>query len=601
MMLYKITVTTLLLVILILSAGADGADTLFISARLDTLQKSVSGCLTVALPSSPPLTSFEFQLFPNVFATPETPYYSLESESRRAGDSSLWGGMTIDSIYLNNINVSGDLEIDYTKGILKAPLNRVFNNGRLAIYFRTAIPRSGDRLSRDGWDYLLDGWFPAPALLNSDGTWYNPYYGPMTELAGDFYHYDIALEIPRGYVAAASSMPSGTESGGDSLEILKYNFGPAHDFALALSPDFLIDSSHLAGIPFYIYYRDYEQSLLPRVRLAAERTLEYLSKNVGPYRYPSLSLAFVSSGYFGGVEFPGLVVVASPRGGPVLSRMLEMTVVHEITHQWFYGMMASDQSREPWLDEGLTSYFSHEIILSTWGERANLIDFWGLEATERGRLRTGLAAISQKYIFSQPAFSFAEPSGYYNSVYDHAALAMETLVNVMGDSLSTIFWKEYYNRFAFRHVSGEDFRAAMAEIAGDDYLRLFDKLALEPPRCDLSVLRLSNSPADSGGIKTILILSSSMILDFPIEYRLYFSNGDSLMGYWEQRYLTEELVFGDSLPVRAAVIDPEGKFAVDGDLLNNYLAVTPDHRPGLRLASGLMFLIESLFSYLGGF
>jgi hypothetical protein len=601
MMSYKIRL--LLYVCLIFHAGrVYSFDTLKITASLDTLDKQIVGTVKYRLPAEPRLTTFEFQLFPNVYSSDSTPYLSKQPRAaERLRKFDRWGSMEIDSIMLNGQNLSGDLSIDYTRGILSPSDERALNDSEITIYFKTVIPRLGDRLSYHENSYLLDGWFPTAAIIKADGSWYNPFYGPACELVGSFYNYEVSFRVPPGFVVAAPT--DGRQEVVDNGKMIQYDylFGPAHDFALAISTDYLVDSSKTGETDVLIYYRQFELPIVKRIREAVSRTMEYMEDHCGPYTYNSLRVVFVDVGFSGGIEFPAMFAVAFPGGGLSVTRLYELLSVHETIHQWFYGMLASDQIETPWMDESIASHFTNRIMKHYWSEEANFFDYFGFKVSLQDRFRVIGGTVSGRTQIDRSAYSFADVSEFFNTMYNYGSRVIETIENLMGDSVSSIFWKTYYNRFFLKRPDYNSFINTVYDVAGDDIGALSDELLNRSEKLDYSIINVANERIDSASVSINVELSAEGFLDYPIDYRIYLANGDSLDFSWLPEYCIEEKIHEADFPATSVVIDPDYKYAIDVNLLNNSFIVNTDNRAGFRLSSGLIYIFETLFSYLGGF
>ncbi|MCX6827158.1 MAG: M1 family aminopeptidase [candidate division Zixibacteria bacterium] len=597
MMSFKI-IGLVLAAFLSLSEAVSAQDTLKIKASLDTLKKEITGRVLYQLPRYPNLITFEFQLFPNVYSSPETPYLKWHfSSSNSTPANKVSGDMKIDSILLDQKNVSEYLKIDYTKGVLLIPGMKL-NGKTVTIYFTTKIPALGDRLSYYNEDYLLDGWFPTPAILKEDGTWYHPYYGPLSELVGEYFQYDLSLTVPRSLMVI-TAVPSDSSRHDGLLICHHYSFGPAHDLALIISPDYLVDTLVVESIICRFFYHRYEQPALKVTKDAVTKTLKYMMNKVGPFRYKYLNLAFVDFGHFGGLEFPALVLLHSPRQNTMVSNLYPCLAIHEIVHQWFYGMIGSDQIETPWMDESTADYFTERILQTYWGRDANLYDFAGFEITGNDILRMSLKLSMTHSIINKPAYAFAGSADYWEAVYVRGALVMATLDNLMGDSLSGEFWRTYYNRFLFKCPSSDQFLRTVANIAGQKIRNTLENMLTGSGKIDYSVFDLTNRKADSA-FEVSFILRREGGLDFPVDYMIILNNGKILNYQWNGIYDVERITFRLSHPAAEVIIDPEQKYAIDVNFLNNSIMATPDSRPISRLSSGIMFLIESLLSFAGG-
>lgn len=594
-------IVCVLLVFLLLPYYACFAvDTLRISAKLDTLKKHIVGVMEYRLPSEPDLKSFEFQLYPNLYSSEESPYLKKKHYLlNHLLETHEWGGMDIDSVLVDEYNLSKSVQVNLTKGALVPDKNLDLNSKTVRIFFTTYIPGFGDRLSHIGDEYMLGNWFPSPALLKKDGTWYNPVYGAFAEPVGEYFHYEMDFTLPNGFLVAAPVKPVESPID-DTLINLHFSFGPALDFALALSPHYMIDSSNIEGTSVRIYYRDYEKPIIERIKTAVQYTLEYMNNNVGEYVYDNLTFALTNASSVGGIEYPGFIVLTSPRGGLMATRFYETLVVHETVHQWFYGMIGSDQVESPWMDESIANFFTHKIVLHYWGSDTNLLEFAGLEFTERDNLRALAQSVTAPCAVDYPTYAFKNESEYFGIIYFKGSLAQETFDNILGDSLSNIFWKRYYELYSFKHPSQEDFINLAGEIAGDDVRTCLEILLNSPVEIDYCVNDLKNKIIDSTTYEISFEIEKHGALLLPVKYRIILYNGNTLDGQWTPAFNSKEITVSASAPAKTVIIDPDNIIAIDGNMFNNSVSIETDNRPGVRLSSGLMFLLESFLSFIGG-
>lgn len=597
MMLYKLLFSILLL---FLSLDACAFDTLKVEASLDTARKEITGNVSLNLSIRDSTDEIIFQLFPNLYSVDNSPYEWRRSRLYELlKQTGMWGGMVIDSVLINGINKSAILTIENLSAQLDLNDIKVADKIQIRLYFTTRIPGIGDRYYYIGNDYMLDGWFPFPPPRDEKGNSNMPIYGPFSELVGDYYYYDINLFLPDNLVIAApvSSVHSKSVKG---IIHHRLQFGPAHDFALALSPDFMIDSLKYNGINILLYYHDYDIGAVSRVKEAVKYSLEYMSENIGPYEYENISIAIVNTAFSGGVEFPGFISLSSPKRSINKTNMYDILVMHEIVHQWFYGMVGSDQTEEPWLDEAITSFFTLKIAEKYWDENSNLLDFAGMKLSERDFFRLSSQFASNQKDINDPAYSFINNGEYFGTIYYKGGLIVETLNNLLPDSIVMEFWKSYFGRFKFKQNTTNEFITFVSEIAGDKFGKIADYLINDIVNVDYSVEEITNISIDSTTFESILQFRKTGALNIPIAYRVILSNNDTLDYEWVPKYNIEEIRHQFTAPVEMVIVDPDNKITMDANLLNNSLTVDADHRPGLRLSSGLMFLIESLFSFVGG-
>ena len=601
MMLSKVRAAGILLAMLFLSAGRIYSfDTLRIDATLDTLRKDITGSVTFTLPSSPDLSSFELQLFPNVYVSEDTRYLRERKLLRNMlKNSKVWGEMLLDSVLLDGVNITNDVKVAYTKAVYQSTSSEKINGRSVKIYFLTRLPEQGDRLSTAGGTYYLNGWFPYPAVIRDDGSWYNPDYTSFAELVGDFYQFDVTLHLPRN-LRIASAVPPELIPSNDSLVANHFLFGPAHDFALVLAPDFLIDSTEKDGINISVYYRPGNEKAVEKVKAAAALTIDYMQKKVGAYPYNRLTYAIFNPAEHGGIEMPGLIALSEPIGATLKTRFYEMVVVHETIHQWFYGIINSNQAEYPWMDEAIDDFFTLQIMKEEWGVEANLFDFAGFKVSVKDQLRLASQMSVDYGAVNRPASAFVDEGDYFGTVYMRGAFIVETFNNLLGDSLSNVFWHNYYDNYRLKAPTPDDFMAVARETGGESVAQAFDELINHAGPIDYSVQSLSNRQIDSVTFEIGFILQKKGDVSLPIGYRLILYSGDTLDYVWDAEYNSEKIVLELPSPAAAVIVDPDRIITIDEDMANNSMTVHTDNRPAFRLSSGIMFLIESMFSFLGG-
>ncbi|PKK83537.1 MAG: hypothetical protein CVT49_07855 [candidate division Zixibacteria bacterium HGW-Zixibacteria-1] len=587
-------------ILLLIAGNAFAFDTLRVDASLDTLRKDISGSVTFVLPMSPDLSSFELQLFPNVYASEDSPYL-LEKKILREQlkSSGKWGEMVLDSILLDGNNITNGVTVEYTRAVYRSKTGKNINGGQVDVYFRTRLPERGDRLSTFGGNYFLDGWFPYPAIVQEDGSWYNPDYNSFAELVGNFYQYEINLRLP-GNLKIASAVPPEIIAADDSLVTNHFSFGPAHDFGLVLAPDFEVDSTSIDGINVVIYYRPGDLPVIERIRTAAGYVIEFMQENVGPYPYDRLTLAVFDLVTAGGVEMPGLIALNTSHGVMAKMRIFEVLVVHETLHQWFYGAIYSDQAAAPWMDEAISDVFTLKIMEKVWGIDANVLDFAGFRISERDQVRLVSQMSADNGPLNRPTSEFIDDVDYVGTVYMRGALLIETFDNLLGDSLSMLFWHSYYDRYKFGCPTPDDFVELAGEIGGDGIKSAVDYLVNHAGQIDYAVKGLANKQIDSVTYESEFVLKKKGELNLSIDYRMILYNGDTLDQAWEPQRKTEKMIFRLPAPVMEVIVDPDNIITVDDNLANNSITDRTDSRAALRLSSGVMFLIESIFSFLGG-
>lgn len=293
-----------------------------------------------------------------------------------------------------------------------------------------------------------------------DGAWQveaAPDGGDTTN--SDVAYYQVDLTVPAGLGLAASGVEvDRQETGGRATA--RYVSGPMRDFAFALGP-FDLTEATVDGVRVRAWalteHRDDAEEML---QVAAVQ-LALLNELVGPYPYAELDLVD-APGAFGGIEYPGLVFIGT-LGSPWL---IEPTV-HEVAHQWFYGLVGGDQLHEPWLDEALATY--SEVLY--------------YEEEGRPGSAAGILTQFRSWVRSHPdptlpiglgVGDYPDPETYWLIVYRKGALFLDALRGEIGDRDFERFLQDYYAAYRYGFASGADFQRLAEASCSCDLDSLFD-------------------------------------------------------------------------------------------------------------------------------
>lgn len=284
-----------------------------------------------------------------------------------------------------------------------------------------------------------------------------PYGGDTTNSDTAFYR--VTLTVPADLSLAASGVEVARTEDGDT-QTLAYVSGPMRDFAFALGP-FELKERTVDGVVVRAWtLPEHEVEAQEMLDAAAEQLL-LMNKWVGSYPYAELDVVD-APGAFGGIEYPGLVYIGT-LGTPWL---IEPTV-HEVAHQWFYGLIGDDQLFEPWLDEAVATYT--EILYyedaGPPGAATGLLSHFrqGLRSAPDPTLPIGKAV-----------GAYADPGEYGVIVYYKGALFLDALRGEIGEAAFRQFLQEYYADFRYGFATGEDFQAAAEQACACDLDPLFD-------------------------------------------------------------------------------------------------------------------------------
>lgn len=350
----------------------------------------------------------------------------------------------------------------------------------LELAFTTQLPRV---FARTGFAdrYVMAGqWFPKPGVLEPDGTWKAHVFTLFSEFYADFGDYDVELDLPGDLVAGATGiLVSRTEEG--ARQRLRYHAQMVHDFAWSAGPDLVEAWGEHEGIRI--------RALVPKERAeegplhveAQRAALASMEPRFGAYPWSTITIVDPPDGAegAGGMEYPTFYTTSPVSTIPAPLRALGFdvrlgyfTTIHEFGHQYFQGLLASDEFAQPWLDEGLNSY-SNLLVYVDWfgddgGDGPWMVKVAGhpLAVFDGIRLTQGESWSIEP--IDQPAGSFSPLAGGYGpATYGKTASFMHTLRRVVGPAAFDAAMRTYAERFRFRHPTSDDLRATFDEVLGE--------------------------------------------------------------------------------------------------------------------------------------
>jgi hypothetical protein len=298
---------------------------------------------------------------------------------------------------------------------------------------------------------LVD-WYPfIPPYRSGRGWLAHPpaYYGE--HLVYDLADFDVNLRITdeRGDLKVAASAPAAEDG-----DWLRYHREGARSFALSIGHEYVTESQEVEGITVTSYYFPLNAISGKRALQTTVEAVELYSELFGPY--PHDTLAVVEADFFDGMEYDGLYFLSRAfynihNGTP--NDYLVAIAAHETAHQWFYGIIGSDQANEPWLDEAVSTYCERLYYERYYPD---VLDWWWYYRINyykpHGWVNTSVY---------NPSGTLQTYQDYRNAVYLNGAHFFEDLRGTMGDDDFFAFMKDYAQRFAGQVALSEDFWALL--------------------------------------------------------------------------------------------------------------------------------------------
>jgi hypothetical protein len=361
--------------------------------------------------------------------------------------------------------------------VLALPLPRPLEPGdsvTVVLEWDARLATTPRRQGREGRHYDWAHWYPRIAVHDAEG-WQVQALLPQGEFWGEFAHYDVTLRVAHDQVLAATGVPVAGDPGWErasagaaspgrprgatppGLREVRWVAESVIHFAWNADPEFIYEGGSWREIPIHVLYRRGSAAewgggtALERTRVA----MAWAEELFGPYPYPQLTN--VERIERGGTEFPMLIMNGSASLG---------LIVHEVLHQYAHAILASNEWREGWLDEGLTSF------LGSWFSEARGEPVaWGRQlATIAARERAGATQP-----IATPGAEFTDFATYQAMTYTKASLVFRMLRWLIGEEAFRAALRLYYERHRLSHVDEMDLRRAMEDASGRDLEWFFDQ------------------------------------------------------------------------------------------------------------------------------
>ncbi len=449
-----------------------------IDARLDTETHRIEGLerITWTNRSRVPASELQFHLYMNAFSAEDTAWMREGRGSHRSamqGEETPWGYVDVQSV--TTVADKAVLELvegdDPTVGRIALPTPVAPGATiELDIAFVTQLPEVFARTGYAG-DFVMAGqWFPKVAVLESDGRWSNHVFTFHSEFYADFGNYRVILDVPSDRVVGATGIRVAEEEDGDRIK-LTYEAELVHDFAWTASPDFVEYVEVYDGIKIRQLVSPEFWDDAPAHLAAQIEALDSMQARFGPYPWSTITIVHPPGHAPGaaGMEYPTLYTTspAYRLPGPVRELAFDQrldgrfTTVHEFGHQYFQGLLASDEFTVPWLDEGMNT-FSNTLVLEDAPAGEWTVKIAGHPLDVGDLLRLDMRQIEGRSIVDQPADAFVNLEGLYGrTVYRKTAAVMRSLRNIVGHPRFDAALADYTQRYRFTHPTADDLIEAL--------------------------------------------------------------------------------------------------------------------------------------------
>ena len=373
---------------------------------------------------------------------------------------------------VSNVKQNGvGLKIEYSETILEVSLNSILMPGdktTISLDFEGQIPkiiRRAGRDSKEGVALSVAQWFPKIAEYDYDGWNAEPYIG--REFHGVWGDFDVTINIDKNYVVAASGYLQNPQNYGHGYggkksksrkgkTSLRFKSPMVHDFTWAADPEFIHDIyPGPNGVALHFFYKNNPEIIdnWKKLQPKTAELMRFFNNTIGKYPYKEYN---VVHGGDGGMEYAMLTLIT---GNRKFGSLVGVTA-HELAHSWFQHVLATNEMKHEWMDEGFTSYISKLAVDKILEEN----NPFPLSGSYKSYLNLALSGHEQPQ--STNANRYDYNMAYESTAYSKGAVFLAQLGYVIGQGNLSKTIKDYYDTHKFTHPTPNDFRRIAERVSG---------------------------------------------------------------------------------------------------------------------------------------
>ena len=434
---------------------------------------------------------------------------------------------------VKNLTQNGTLvQTEVAETILEVTLNEPLLPGEstiLELNFEGQVPdvvRRAGKNSAEGVALSMAQWYPKMAEYDVEGWNTDPYTG--REFHGVWGDFDVKITLNKDFTVAASGYLQNADEIGKgyserkrpkskkSLVTWHFIAPEVHDFTWAADPDYIHDTyPGPNGVELHFFYKDDAEIIENWKKLQPDtaKMMEYYNTKIGPYPYKQYS---VVQGGDGGMEYAMLTLIT---GGRKYGSLFGVTA-HELAHSWFQHILATNETKHEWMDEGFTSFISalasNEIL-------AQNKDF-PLEGSYRGYFNLANSGFEMPQ--STNANRYKHNLAYESTAYSKGAVFLAQLGYIVGKEKLFEILQAYYDEWKFKHPQPNDFRRIAERVSGLQLQWYLTDWTQTTNKIDYAINGLENTETGS-----VLHLERKELMPMPQEVLVVYKNGDTALHY----------------------------------------------------------------------
>lgn len=488
--------------------------------------------------------------------------------------------------------------------------NPILPGGKTVITtpFRVQIPSSFSRLGHIDQQYQICQWYPKPAVYDRGG-WHPIPYLDQGEFYSEFGTFDVFIDVPKNYVVGATGdLPPGDpeiewindreresrimldkplkesvweqEFAPDQYKTLHFHQEKVHDFAWFCDKNYyvLADTVNLPGngkpVRCVAMFTNLDRGLWRRGPEYVAKAVYHYSLWNGDYPYNHATAVDGALSAGAGMEYPNITVLGA--GGSAAN--LEMVTMHEVGHNWYYGILASNERLHPWMDEGLNTYFEGRYWRELNGDKLDMVpqvlqERLGFNFTHTFMAREGYR-LSASQNLDQPVEGHSADylsMNYGTIVYMKTGLTFDYLEAYLGRETIDKCFHTYYDRWKFKHPTPADIQAVFEEVSGQDLDWFFNAYLNGTEKVDFKITKAEGQTFHITNRSGIALPASLSLLD---------DKGNVTNTYWTKPFLRDTTITIAEQDYQAAKVNADGAIPETKEFNNSFRrGLFPHRRP----------------------
>ncbi len=497
------------------------------------------------------------------------------------------------------------------KTVVEVPLPQPIPPGG-EVTFRIAFhDQFPEVVARTGYHdaFILAGqWFPKVGVWWR-GAWNCHQFHENSEFFADFGVFNVNVTLPQNFVDGATGMKVGEKKSNDGTKTVSYHAEDVHDFAWTADPKYqvLTDTfTNSAGNKTAVrtLMQPDHMDTAERYRQSTLATLKKFDEWYGHYPYSTLTVVDPASGAMqaGGMEYPTFITGDTLYGIPKgLKYLPEGVVEHEFGHQYWYGMVATNEFEDAWLDEGINSYTEVKVLAALYGKDTDVLNINGVKMGDDAQQRLSYTGVADLDPMTANAWDYVNSNSYGGITYGKTATVLLTLESIIGEQKMQEAIRTWFERYKFTHPTEEDFMNTVNEVAGQDLSWYWNQAVKGTQVLDYRIMSARSFSTDwkSAFAKKGTVPFNSLVIvhrkgDFvmPVHLQVKFDNGEVENATWDGKDRWRRFEWNKNAKIVSAEIDPTHQVLLDKDRFNNSYLAEPNGKATRKLTAYWMILTQ---------